>query len=163
MLGAAYSNSKTGFLILLGFALVTDALDGFFARRWKAETEMGRRLDRWGDALTMSLGAVGVYFLWPAKIESEWQAALLSLLGYLIIGIDRLWRRPDLKRFPAWWERIFALLLPFSLVLLITDWSPWPFRAASVLQALSGLQTLLAGGATSESKKTEKPSPTPAS
>jgi phosphatidylglycerophosphate synthase len=145
MLGAAYSNSKTGFLILLGFALVSDALDGVLARRWKAESEMGRRLDRWGDALTMSLGAVGFYFLWPLSFENEWQATMLSLLGYAVIGYDRLCRRLDQIKIPAWWERILALLLPLSIIPLIAEISPWPFRAAATLQAILALKTFMDG------------------
>jgi cardiolipin synthase (CMP-forming) len=158
MLGAAYSNSKTGFLLLLGIALVTDALDGFFARRWDARSDMGRRLDHWGDALTMILGAVGIYFLWPLKIESEWQASLLALVGYAVLGIDRLWRRPDLERTPTVVGRISALLVPISLVLLIAEWSPWPFRAAATLQALIALKTLMAGSESSGSTDDEQSS-----
>jgi len=143
MLGAAYSNSKAGFVLLMGVALLTDALDGLLARRWDAKSEIGRRLDHWGDALTMTLGALGVYFLWPVRIEAEWQAALLALVGYAVLGIDRLWRRPDLERTPNAWGRISALAVPISLILLIIDWSPWPFRAAATLQALIALKTLM--------------------
>jgi phosphatidylglycerophosphate synthase len=143
MLGAAYSNSKAGFVLLMGVALLTDALDGLLARRWNAKSEIGRRLDHWGDALTMTLGALGVYFLWPVRIEAEWQAALLALVGYAVLGIDRLWRRPDLERTPNAWGRISALAVPISLILLIIDWSPWPFRAAATLQALIALKTLM--------------------
>lgn len=142
MLGAAYSNSKTGFIILLCFAIVTDALDGFLARRLKAESDMGRRLDRWGDALTVTLGALGIYFLWPVEIESEWQATLLALAGYFVVGVDRLWLRPDRDKRPSWCDWLFVLLLPVSLALLIIEWSPWPFRMGAILQALIALRTV---------------------
>jgi phosphatidylglycerophosphate synthase len=145
MLGAAYSNSKTGFLVLLGFALVSDALDGFLARRWKVESDMGRRLDRWGDALTMVFGALGFYFLWPVIFEAEWQATLLALVGYLVIGYDRLWRGLDREYVPGWGERLLALILPLSLIPLIAELSPWPFRAAAILQALLALRKQIAG------------------
>lgn len=145
MLGAAYSNSKTGFLVLVGFALVSDALDGFLARRWNVESEMGRQLDRWGDALTMSLGAVGFYFLWPQSIEGEWQAVLLSLFSYAVIGYERLRRKPKEARVPAWWERMIALLVPLSLLPLIAELSAWPFRTAAILQAVFALKTVMDG------------------
>lgn len=144
MLGAAYSNSKTGFLILLGVALMTDVLDGFFAQRWNAATEIGRRLDHWGDALTTILGALGIYFLWPGQVESEWPWALLALLAYLGLGIDRLIRRPDRECNPSWWEKVLAMILPLSLIPFIIGWSPWVFRVAAVLQALLALKALLA-------------------
>jgi cardiolipin synthase len=134
MLGAAYSNSKAGFLVLLVTAVVTDALDGIIARRWNAESEMGRRLDHWGDALTMALGAFGIFFLWPRMIEVEWFWVLIALAGYMAIGIDRLFLRPDLPRFPSMWSKLLALVPPLALIPLITEWSPWPFRVAAVLQ-----------------------------
>lgn len=136
MLGAAYSNSKLGFTILLGVALITDALDGFLARRWRAESRVGRRLDYWGDAITMSLGALGLFFLWPEPVEQEWIWVLVAVAGYMALGVDRLWRRPDQMKPPAWWRRILSLALPLSLIPLILGWSPWAFRVASVLQVL---------------------------
>jgi phosphatidylglycerophosphate synthase len=154
MLGAAYSNSKTGFLILLGFAVVSDALDGFLARQLKVESDMGRRLDRWGDALTMAFGAVGFYFLWPLSFEMEWQATLLALLGYAVIGYDRLVRRLDHEKVSAWWERVLVLLVPLSLIPLILEFSPWPFRAAAVLQAILALKTQIAGRAPPQDEPT---------
>jgi phosphatidylglycerophosphate synthase len=156
MLGAAYSNSKTGFLILLGVALVTDVFDGYFARRWNAATEIGRRLDHWGDALTTTLGALGIYFLWPAHVETEWPWALLALLAYLVLGIDRLIRRPDVECNPSWWEKVLAMILPLSLIPLIIGWSPWGFRAAAVLQALIAVKALLANNTRSPSDDDEK-------
>ncbi len=160
MLGAAYSNSKIGFLLLLGVAVLTDALDGFFARLWNAETSMGRRLDHWGDALTMSLGGTGIFFLWPANLEREWPWVLVMLAGYLAIGIDRLWRRPDRAKRPSWWERILAVVPPLSLVPLITDWSPWPFRVSAVLQILIALLKLGERSAPSHSSMEGKSLPT---
>lgn len=151
MLGAAYSNSKAGFLLLLGVAVLTDVLDGFLARLWSVETSMGRRLDHWGDALTMSLGGTGIFFLWPANFEREWPWVLGMLAGYLAIGIDRLWRRPDHAKRPSWWERILAAIPPLSLVPLVTDWSPWPFRVSAVLQILVALLEFSEGSGRSHS------------
>ena len=136
ILGAAYSNSKIGFVVLVVIAMATDEVDGVLARRWKAVTDIGRRLDHWGDALTAFLGGIGVYILWPEVIEPEWPWALAAFAAYLGIGVDRLWRRPDLQPAPQWWERILALLPPLSLIPLVIAWSPWPFRVAAVLQVL---------------------------
>ena len=154
MLGAAYSNSKTGFLILLGVAIVTDALDGFLAQRWNAVSEIGRRLDHWGDALTTTLGALGIYFLWPAQVESEWPWAVLALFAYLGLGIDRLIRRPDRESNPSWWEKALAMILPLSLIPFIMEWSPWGFRVAALLQALIAAKSLLAEDTRATSDKT---------
>lgn len=136
MVGAAHSDSKVGFIFLLGFAITTDLVDGHLARRWRAESPMGHRLDRWGDALTMCFGAIGIWFLWPASIEREWPWALVALGAYLVLGIDRLWLRPEYKRDPIWWEKVLGIMPPLTLIPLITEWSPWPFRGGAVLLVL---------------------------
>jgi hypothetical protein len=82
MLGAAYSNSKVGFIVLLVMALVTDALDGTLARRLGVASVVGQRLDRWGDGLTAVCGACGVAFLWLEIVEREWVWSLVALFGY---------------------------------------------------------------------------------
>jgi len=139
MLGAAYSYSKVGFVALLAVSLVTDAVDGILARRWKAQSPMGRRLDHWADAFTMILGALGIYYLWPESVESEEIAVLIAAFGYLIIGFERLWRRPNREKIPTWWERGSAFFPPLSFALHIVGWSPWPFRIAAVLQVVVAL------------------------
>ena len=136
MLGAAYSDSKLGLTILLAVNVVSDALDGFLARKWKVETAIGQRLDHWGDALTMGLGTVAVYLLWPERVEEEWTWALVAIIAYLMIGVEKLWRRPDQRPRPPWWEKLLSLLLPLSLIPWFMGWSPWVFRVAAVLQGL---------------------------
>ena len=155
ILGAAYSNSKVGFIALLLIAMVTDMVDGILARRWDSETPMGRRLDHWGDALTMFLASIGIYFLWPEKIENEWTWCLAMLIGYGIIGFDRLWRRPDRVHRPHWWERVWTFVPPLALVALIEGWSPPAFRAVSALQILIAL-IQLEMGAPAPGKKHQK-------
>ena len=145
MLGAAYSNSKAGFIALLVFAMMTDVVDGTLARLRGWETPMGRHLDHWGDALTMSLGSLGIYFLWPESIEREWTWCLAMLAGYGVIGFDRLWRRPDRVRRPHWWERVWTFVPPVASVALIEGWSPPAFRVVSLLQILMALIQLEMG------------------
>jgi phosphatidylglycerophosphate synthase len=155
ILGAAYSNSKFGFIALLSVAMVTDVADGIFARHWNSETPMGRRLDHWGDGLTVFMGAAGIYFLWPEKIENEWTWCLAMLIGYGVIGFDRLWRRPDRVHRPHWWERVWKFVPPVALIALIAGWSPPAFRVVAVLQPLMAL-IQLEMGAPAAGKKHQK-------
>lgn len=155
MLGAAYSNAKIGFAVLLGTVLTTDLVDGFLARRWRAVSELGARLDRWGDGLTASLGAVGVFFLWPHAIEREWPWAWCAAGGYLLIGLQRWMQPPVAKNYPRWPAKVLGLALPLSLVPLIQGWAAWPFQGAAALQAAVGLWKLV--GAVTEKQAKEEP------
>jgi CDP-diacylglycerol--glycerol-3-phosphate 3-phosphatidyltransferase len=143
MLGAAYSNSKPGFVGLLVLALATDVIDGACARAWEAESRLGCRLDRWGDGLTMVLGAIGVFFLWPGAVERDWEAALAALAGYALIGLQR-WRVPAASATPTrWWCRLASWAVPVSLVPWLGFDEPWAFRGAAALHLLMGLGRLV--------------------
>lgn len=144
MLGAAMDNAKAGFAVLLGVALLTDEFDGVLARRAGAASKLGRQLDRWGDGLTMVMGAVGFELLWPAAIEGEIWWALTALIGYAAIGLERMLRTPNPLAHPTWLARMCAALVPLATVPLIAGWTPWVFRAAAVLHALVGLTRLAA-------------------
>lgn len=133
ILAAAVSNSRPGFWVLLGVTLVSDALDGRIARLWHAETPLGARLDRWGDALTMIATAIGMDFLWPGVIEAEWTWALVALAGYLLIGVKRLLSPSDSVNRPAWYATAISWFIPLSLIPLLVAGNPWPFRYAAVV------------------------------
>ena len=143
MLGAAYSNAKAGFTVLLAIAMATDVLDGFLARQWRVESEIGRKLDRWGDLLTVSLGAMGIYFLWPQVVEAEWQWALAAFAGYVLSGVRRVVQVEVKKEQPNVFLKVICWLVPAALIPLITGWTPWPFRAAAVVQLGFGAVRLL--------------------
>jgi phosphatidylglycerophosphate synthase len=138
MLGAAYSNSKGGFTALFVMALVTDALDGPIARRLGAASVVGQRLDRWGDGLTAVGGAVGVTFLWLEIIEREWVWGLVALLGYVMIGLQRLIEPAGLRKPPGWMGKLCGWLVPVTLVPLLVDGNEAPFAAAAVAHAAVG-------------------------
>lgn len=144
MLGAAYSNAKAGFAVLLAVILVTHVLDGPLARAWKVESTLGARLDRWGDGLSVVLAAVGVFFLWPSPVEHEWQWVVTALAGYLLLGLRRVIVPAVALDRTNWSWRLAGLALPLSLVPWLQQWSPWPFRAAAVLQLLLGVARFIA-------------------
>lgn len=138
MLGAAYSNSRIGFSVLLVVALLSDALDGPLARRAGSVSAIGQRLDRWGDGLTTISGSLGISFLWLEIVEREWHWILVAFVGYAMCGLQRLLEPAADGVRPSVWWRLCGWALPLSLVPLLTGWTPLPFQAAAVLQACAG-------------------------
>ena len=123
----------------MGVALASDAVDGVIARRWRAETELGAELDRWGDGLTACLGCVGVYFLWPDLVEREWRWALLAIAGYSLTGLSRLLYPAGKHVRPSWTAKVLTWALPFSLWPLVQGIAAWPAQGAAALQFAVGL------------------------
>ena len=97
VLTAAMAGSRQWFLILVGASLLTDALDGFLARRFNAFSDFGRKLDSAADYLTMMTGLAGIALLWPDIVRRElpWiVAGLAAFFGVIVFGFVRLGRAP---------------------------------------------------------------------
>lgn len=74
------------FAIFLVINLLTDAIDGFIARRFKMETEIGAKLDSFADNLTYVLVFVGIYVF---KLEEflPYKISLLIYIGMLLFTV----------------------------------------------------------------------------
>jgi phosphatidylglycerophosphate synthase len=134
VLAAALAGSRRWFVILLGISLATDVLDGFLARRLKAYSEFGRKLDSVADYLTLLVGLGGIALLWPREFERElpWIVAGMSaFLGVLVLGFVRLGRAPC---YHSWAAKVGAVACALSLIPLLGGYSARPFHVAIGLQ-----------------------------
>jgi phosphatidylglycerophosphate synthase len=142
-LTAALAGSRPWFIGLLAAGLLTDAIDGFIARRLKAESDFGRKLDSAADYVTMLIGIAGIALLWPDIMRRElpWVlAALVAFFAVIVYGLVRLGRAPC---YHTWASKVFAVACALSLVPLLAEWTAWPFHAAITLQILAGVEELL--------------------
>lgn len=84
-----YANNPLVFFYLSIAIFFTDILDGFVARRFKLESDLGRHLDTVGDAIFYpSLGIGTVYFfldIVTANLLLVSMVAVSKLFGYLFI------------------------------------------------------------------------------
>ena len=62
---AAAFNQADLFLLVLAISLLSDLLDGYFARKLHQVTELGARLDSWADMATYAMMIIGLYLIWP--------------------------------------------------------------------------------------------------
>jgi phosphatidylglycerophosphate synthase len=135
--------SRGWFLALFGAALVTDALDGFLARRLGVESDLGRRLDSWGDYVMTAAVVAAIWRLWPEVVQKEWPWFVTTLVGCFAIvayGLVR-WRR--VLGFHTWLAKAMAMVLPVGVVVLLAGWSAVPFHAAVILQVLCGVEEMV--------------------
>ena len=82
----ALSQKENLFAVFLIVNLLTDIADGFIARRFNMETELGARLDAFADNFTYALAIVGIYVF---KLD-DFLPHLLSFLifiAFLILPI----------------------------------------------------------------------------
>jgi len=136
------TGSHVAFLIVLGLALLTDALDGFLARRWGVESDLGRRLASWGDYVVTFAAVVGIWRLWPAVMREEWPwfvttlAGCFAIVAYGLVG----WRR--VLGYHTWLAKGMMIVTPMTVIVLLAGWSAGPFHCAVGLQVLCGIEEL---------------------
>ena len=139
---AALAESKRWFLVLLAVALLTDALDGYLARRWNAGSELGRKLDSAADYLPMITGIAGIALLWPEIMHRElpWVGAgIVAFFSVIVYGFVRLGRAPC---YHTWAAKSLAVACAFSLVPLLAGWTAAPFHVVMALMVLGGVEEL---------------------
>ncbi len=124
LLYLAYAGYRDAFLILLAGSLLTDGLDGYLARRWNQTSELGARLDSWGDLFTYMAMLLGLYLLWPDIFQGQKWFFVLGLFTYLVPTLTCLLKFHELPRYHTWSAKLAAILMApayYSLVLLDTS------------------------------------------
>jgi cardiolipin synthase len=82
----AIARKESLFAVFLTINLLTDAIDGYIARRFKMETELGARLDSFADNLTYLLFFVGIYVF---KLDDLLPhiVSFLIFIGFLFLTV----------------------------------------------------------------------------
>lgn len=143
VLAAAMADSRSAFAVLLGSALMTDVLDGYLARKLKAFSDFGRKLDSAADYVTMITGIIGMALLWPGPFERElpWIiAGLGAFFGVVAYGLVRLGRAPC---YHTWLAKAGGAACALSMIPLLTEYSSLPFHLAIGLQICAGLDEMM--------------------
>ena len=138
----AFSGQQSAFLVLLMLVLLSDAIDGFIARKLGQESEIGSRMDTLGDFATYLSLPICMWGLWPELIREETAFLLLAGLSSLfpaLVGYGRF-RRPI--AFHTWGAKLSAVLLGVTLLLMMISDIRWPFRVVTPIICLAGLETL---------------------
>jgi CDP-diacylglycerol--glycerol-3-phosphate 3-phosphatidyltransferase len=124
----AWSGQARIFFITLIVSLITDALDGWVARRWNQATEFGARLDSWADLLTsLSLPFAG-WCLRPDIMKQESAFLLTGLAFYiaaLLAGWLKFWR---LTSYHTWAAKTAAVGIAIAVVIVFAGGPGWPLR-----------------------------------
>jgi CDP-diacylglycerol--glycerol-3-phosphate 3-phosphatidyltransferase len=71
LLLAGWLNMPSLFFILFGLMLLSDVLDGFFARLLNQTSPLGARLDSYGDIVTYLCTPIAAWWLWPHIVHEE--------------------------------------------------------------------------------------------
>jgi phosphatidylglycerophosphate synthase len=138
----AVGGSRRWFVGLLAASLVTDALDGFLARRLHAHSELGRKLDSVADYAVVVTAIAGIGLLWPeiARRELPWIASGLgAFFAVIVFGLVRTGHAPC---YHTWVAKTATMGTALALVPLLLEWSAGPFHAMVGLQLAAAAEEM---------------------
>jgi CDP-diacylglycerol--glycerol-3-phosphate 3-phosphatidyltransferase len=136
LLCLAWSGLANSFLALFAASLISDCIDGWIARRFDCASELGTKLDSWGDLATYMIVPLCAWWLWPDIIKREISSVLITVCAYTVPILAGLIKFRRIPTYHTWAAKTAAVVMGVSaMVLFIFDIS-WPFRSAAVFQAL---------------------------
>ena len=130
------------FLITLIFTVFTDVLDGFLARVLNQITEMGSRLDSWGDFIIYSTMAVCAWILWPEILLKEKLYFFIILFSFTAPALIGLIKFRTTTSYHTWAVKLAVAVTVIGYILLFGGYLDWPFRVAALLSLYAALEEI---------------------
>jgi len=132
----AWNGYPNWFLGLLALAFLTDAVDGYLARKLHETSELGAQLDSWGDLITYISIPVCIWWLWPEVIRRETWFIVIVLTAYLVPMIIGLAKFHALPSYHTWIAKTAMVMMSASVFAMLVFEYPWAFRFFAVAQIL---------------------------
>ena len=142
LLALAWSDHPTAFLCLFAFSLSTDVVDGFLARRWKAGSELGAKLDSWGDLATYAVFPLCAWWLFREKVVAQAGFVLAALFAFVVPTLVGLAKFRRVTSYHTRAAKAVAIVMGAGLLLFLGFDSPWLFQAAVVLLLVEAIEEI---------------------
>ena len=118
----AYQQRASWFLSLLAVSLLTDAADGYLARKLNQTSELGAKLDSWGDFFTYGSMVLGLLWLWPQIFDREVWFLYTGMVCYLVPTLLGFLKFRELPSFHTWSAKASAVLMvPAYYIMVMMD------------------------------------------
>jgi len=125
LLYLAFSHEFEIFKWLLATSFFTDLIDGQLARKYKATSVLGAKLDSIGDDLTVLVGVVGLFVARPEFIREQAIYFVILFVLFLIQLIYALVRYGKITSFHTYLAKLAALLQGIFLCGSFFFEAPW--------------------------------------
>lgn len=138
----AWHNLSYWFLALLAVALLSDAIDGYLARRLHQTSELGTQLDSFGDLMVFLVVPLAVWWLWPQIIIREAPYIMVVLSAYLLPLLVAFVKFRQLPSYHTWAAKSMVIMMSMAVFTLLLFDYPWLFRVLSLVQILVGIEEI---------------------
>lgn len=139
-----YSSQKSLFITLISVNLISDILDGYIARKFKLETEIGARLDSLADIGTY-LGAFAGMIILENKFVSEHSVSFTGIISlYISVQIIALIRFKRTTSFHLFSSKILGYIQGiFIFTYFVVGYNLWYFYFMIILSIITYSEALI--------------------
>ncbi|WP_349431034.1 CDP-alcohol phosphatidyltransferase family protein [Methylomarinum sp. Ch1-1] len=142
LLWLAWFGYHTAFLVLLGIAFLTDALDGLAARLTNQVTHFGAKLDSWADLATYLSVGFGTWWLWREIVHREDIYVYIIIACYLAPVAVGFIKFGKYASYHTWLAKLSAVSVAIAIYPLFLADIAWPFRVAVLIYAITALEQI---------------------
>jgi phosphatidylglycerophosphate synthase len=142
LVALAWYGANTAFACVYFFSLLTDIADGYIARRFGLTSELGARLDSWGDILTYLAVLPGLWWLQPRFVDEAAISITVVVCSYLVPIAAGFAKYRQLTSYHTRLATVAAYALGASLLLVFITGSAWPFRLAMAVIVISQIEEI---------------------
>jgi CDP-diacylglycerol--glycerol-3-phosphate 3-phosphatidyltransferase len=137
----ATSRMDAAFTWLLIAALLSDVADGWIARAWSLESQIGAQLDSLADTALMFVAVYGIWIFHRDVITGHAVACSLAVGLWALENLLALLRYGRLSSFHTYLSKLAANVLGvFVGILFVFGFVPWLFHVAIGSTILASLE-----------------------
>lgn len=143
LIGISFLGTQLIFLSVLGFALFLDAIDGPIARYKHQQSAVGARLDSVADFSVYMALVIGVWQLWPQQFAEQLVYITMAAASMLLPLMIALIKFHTYTSYHTWLVKFATVCMAFGTFMLLSGGWTMPFRIASIISALAGLEQIV--------------------
>lgn len=130
---------------LLIVSFLTDAVDGFLARKFKANSVLGAKLDSIGDDLTILAAVIGLAVGKTEFLKTEWLIFAIPLGLFFVQLISALIRYGKMSSYHTWLAKLAAILQGFFMCAMFLFEQPayWLFYTTAIVTTLELIEEIM--------------------
>ena len=143
LVALAWAGEERAFIVLILVAFLSDALDGMLARHLNQVTELGARLDSWGDLAIYLTLVVSAFLLWNDQLMEQALFTLPVIASILLVPLVALTRFGSLTSYHTWLTKAAAVAIAAGGTIFLSGGPAWTFQLACVLVVIAALEQII--------------------